>query len=246
MPAVMIIPGMDSFKETSVSLNGDRWLSRGIAVLAIDGPGQYECPLIDIPFTMDAWERTAKATMDWLAARPEIDADKIGVTGTSFGSFYGTIVAAAEPRYKACAVTAPCLEPGCHTIFQEASPTFKQRYMFMSDMTDEAEFDVFRECISWKGYAEKINCPYLCIAGESDELGPVSGVEDMFAAMHAPRQLMIYQDSRHAIGTVPSSNLGPFATGYAADWMAARLQGTPFESERWFIEASGRIDKRSL
>ena len=50
IPAVVSIPGMDSLKESGVSLNGDKWLSRGMAVLAIDGPGQYESPLLGILF----------------------------------------------------------------------------------------------------------------------------------------------------------------------------------------------------
>jgi len=37
VPAVVAIPGMDSFKECAVALNGDRWLNRGIAVLAQGG-----------------------------------------------------------------------------------------------------------------------------------------------------------------------------------------------------------------
>ena len=37
-----------------------------------------------------------------------------------------------------------CHEPGCHTIFEEASPTFKKRFMYMSGITDEAEFDKMR------------------------------------------------------------------------------------------------------
>ena len=39
LPCVVSIPGMDSFKELNVSLYGDKMLERGIAVLAIDGPG---------------------------------------------------------------------------------------------------------------------------------------------------------------------------------------------------------------
>jgi hypothetical protein len=42
LPVVIAIPGMDSFKEASVALANDRWMARGVAVLAIDGPGQYE------------------------------------------------------------------------------------------------------------------------------------------------------------------------------------------------------------
>ena len=44
LPVVIAIPGMDSYKELQVALYGDRLLNRGMAVLAIDGPGQYEAP----------------------------------------------------------------------------------------------------------------------------------------------------------------------------------------------------------
>ena len=46
IPVVISIPGMDSFKEIQVALYGDRYLNRGMAVLAIDGPGQYEAPML--------------------------------------------------------------------------------------------------------------------------------------------------------------------------------------------------------
>lgn len=39
----------------------------------------------------------------WLAARPEVDAERLGVLGTSLGSLIGGVVAAAEPRLsRAC------------------------------------------------------------------------------------------------------------------------------------------------
>ena len=246
VPAVLVIPGMDSFKETSVAVTGDRWLSRGIAVLAIDGPGQYESPLMGAYFSMENWIATARASADWLVQRSEVDSAHIGVSGTSFGTFFATICAASEPRFKACAINAPCLEPGCHTIFQEASPTFKQRFMFMSNYTDEADFDEFRQTISWKGHAEKIAAPFLCLVGEADELSPLHNVETMFAAMECPRQLVIYQDCRHAIGGVPAAALGPYAPALVADWMAARLSGKPAVSERWFVEANGQVRKTAI
>ena len=45
------IPGMDSYKEIQVALYGDQCLNRGMAVLAIDGPGQYEAPMIGLHFS---------------------------------------------------------------------------------------------------------------------------------------------------------------------------------------------------
>ncbi len=145
LPVVIAVPGMDSYKEIQVALYGDRFLNRGMAVLAIDGPGQYEAPMIGLNFSMENWVATGPAIVDWIAARPELDATRIGVSGTSFGTLFGTVLAAHEPRIKACAVMSVCHEPGCHTIFEEASPTFKKRFMYMSGITDEAEFDKFRQ-----------------------------------------------------------------------------------------------------
>ncbi len=245
-PVIIAIPGMDSFKEASVALGNDLWLSRGIAVLAIDGPGQYESPLLGVYVSMENWIDAGPVLVDWLVGRPEIDAARIGVTGRSFGSFFGTIMTAHEPRIAATAVSATCLEPGCHTIFEEASPTFKKRFMWMSNYTDEDKFDEFVKTLTWEGHVEKIKNPYLVLAGEADELSPLEHTERMFQTMTGPRQLVIYADSRHSVGGVPSTNLGPFPSGLLADWMAARIAGKPLTSERWFVQASGQVVKTAL
>jgi alpha-beta hydrolase superfamily lysophospholipase len=246
IPVVIAIPGMDSFKEASVALANDRWLTRGVGVLAIDGPGQYESPLLGVYVSMQNWIDAGPTLVDWLAARSEVDVQKIGVTGTSFGSFFGTILAANEPRIAATAVMSTCLEPGCHTIFEEASPTFKKRFMWMSNYTDEAKFDAFVKTLTWEGHAEKIRTPYLVVAGEADELSPLAHTERMIATMTAPRRLVVYADSRHSVGNVPAANLGPFPTTLVADWLVARLAGKPFASERWFVEPTGRVAKTAL
>jgi dienelactone hydrolase len=246
VPVVISLPGMDSFKEMGVALYGDRWLSRGMAVLALDGPGQYESPLLDIYFTMPAWVETGKAAVGWLTARAEIDPTRIGLSGNSFGSFFGTIAAAHEPRIRAVSVSAVCHEPGFHTIFEEASPTFKMRFMYMSGITDETEFDEFRRGMTWESHAERIRAPYLCVAGEFDELSPLEHTERLMKALGGPRRLVVYQDSRHSVGNVPAANLGPTPTILMADWMAATLAGKPFPSEKWYVEASGRIVKTPL
>ena len=246
VPVVISVPGMDSFKEMGVALANDRWLSRGMAVLALDGPGQYESPLLDIYFTMAAWMETGTAAVDWLAARAEVDPGRIGLSGNSFGSFFGTIAAAHEPRIRAVSVSAVCHEPGFHTIFEEASPTFKMRFMYMSGITDEAEFDELRRGMTWEGHAGRIRVPYLCVAGEFDELSPIEHTERLMKALGGPRRLVVYQDSRHSVGNVPAANLGPAPTILMADWMAATLDGKPFPSEKWYVESTGRVVKTSL
>ena len=195
---------------------------------------------------MQNWIDAGPALVDWLLARSEIDGQKIGVTGTSFGSFFGTILTANEPRISATTVSSTCLEPGCHTIFEEASPTFKKRFMWMSNYTDETKFDEFVKTLTWEGHVEKIRKPYLVVAGEADELSPLEHTERMIRTMTGPRQLVIYADSRHSVGNVSATNLGPFPFTFMADWMVARLNGKPFASERWFVEATGRVVKTTI
>jgi dienelactone hydrolase len=247
IPVVVTIPGMDSFKEANVAMYGDTLLNRGFAVLAVDGPGQYESPLLGIYMTVENWEKTGLACMEWLLRRPEVDPQRVGISGRSFGSFGATLAAANEPRFRAIAVSATCFEPGFHTIFEEASPTFKKRFMFMANILDEATFDEFAKKLTWEGQAEKIQMPFLCIAGGSDELSPIENTTRLFHALPGPRQLVIYEESRHSVGGgVSSTVLGPEVTALAANWLAARFAGQAFQSERWYVNGEGNITKSAI
>ena len=246
IPAVIAIPGMDSFKEIQVALYGDRFLNRGMAVLAIDGPGQYEAPLTGLYFSIENWMAAGKPLVDWLVQRPEIVPQRIGCSGTSFGTLFGTILTAYEPRIRAFAAMSVCHEPGGQTIFQEASPTFKKRFMYMSGITLEDEFDAFRKSITFEGHAEKIRVPYLVVAGECEELSPIEHSERLLRAVKGPKQMVVYQESRHSVGNVPAANLGPFPPILVADWLADRLAGKPFATERWFVRSNGQVEKTSF
>jgi dienelactone hydrolase len=246
IPVVISFPGMDTYKEVFVALKGDRWMERGIAVLALDGPGQAECRVLGLTVSMENWTAVGKAAVDWLMARPEIDPQKIGAFGNSFGSFFVTIVTANEPRICACVANSNNLEPGFHAIFEEASPSYKKRFMYMAGFTDEAAFDKFRHTLTWEGRAEKIRIPYLCVAGEWDELSPMVHTERMLKTMTNPRRLAVYQDARHAIGACPSVNLGPHPPTLVADWMVARFAGKPMPSERWYVDNSGTVTRTAM
>ena len=243
VPVVVLVPGMDGFKERYISLYADAWMQRGVGALVLEGPGYWEAPLRGLYIDVPGWVETGKEVIRWLLARPEVDPDKIAMTGLSFGSFFSAIMMSDEARYKACASIATCYEPVGYSVFEMASPTFKRRFMFMSGITDEREFDEFRSTLDWHGYAEKVKAPYLVAAGEFDELSPLKYSEQFVRALGGPKQLVIYQDSRHVPSGVPSTINGPEPRTFQAEWIMARLAGKPFESERWFVEASGKINK---
>src|SRR5260370_18561949 len=126
------------------------------------------------------------------------------------GRLFGTSLVAPGRGIRAFGAMSVGHEPGCHTIFQQASPTFKKRFMYMSGITDENEFDKFRSAITWEGHADKIRMPYLVVAGECEELSPIEHSERLGRTVKGPKQMVLYEESRHSVGKRPAPKLRPF------------------------------------
>ncbi len=246
IPAVWSISGMDSFKELSCALYGDKLLERGIAVLALEGPGQGECNVRDIHTTGTNWMQAGPAVLSWLRSQPEIDPDRIVLQGVSMGSYWGTQVASVDSRLKGCVVRSVCHQPGVNTLFNMASPTFKLRFMYMAGYTDEAAFDKFAQTISLNGVGEKVKCPYLVIAGENDQLSPIEFTYDLLETVSAPKQMLLYEGAEHGIGGVPSSSLGPNPATFQADWIKDRMDGKPMQDKHMKVDASGQVHESTF
>jgi dienelactone hydrolase len=230
VPCIIHLGGMDLFKEMLVTVYGDKYLERAMAVLAFDGPGQGESALRKIRCTEDNFPTAGKSAVDFLTGRPEIDADKLAIVGVSMGSFWAPQIAAYEHRLKAAVGYFVCHEPGMNTIFNMACPVFKDRYMWMAGYNDEDEFDKFAEKITLKGVADKIKCPVLIVAGGDDELSPVQYSYDLYDDIMAPKKIVVYQGERHGVSCVSDVKT------MIADWLKDRLDGKPMKSEKVLIE----------
>jgi len=240
-PCVYSIPGMDSCKENGVAMYGDPLLNRGIAVLSVDGPGQGECCTTGVLVTATNHMDAGIACVDWLADDARIDADRIAIKGTSFGTYFGPMAAAAlGDRVKGVAVIGVCQEPGCNTIFNQATPSFKLRFMFMSGYEDEDEFDRFAEKLDLRPIAGDITCPYMAVAGEDDQLSPIEHSYDLFDIISAPKKLVVYEGANHAISEGMSVRLGESRNTLVADWLKDRLDGKEMKSEKVYIDSTGR------
>ena len=240
-PCVVTSHGMDSCKESGVFMYGDKLLERGLAIFALDGPGQGECFSRRVLVTEDNHKDAVAAALDYLERRPEIDAKKLAYRGVSFASYFGTVAAAAlGDRLKACAVFAVCHEPGAGTIFNIASPTFKMRFMYMAGFVDEEKFDKFMPKLDLRPIAHKITCPYLAVAGGDDELSPIEHTDDLLGLIKAPKKLVVYEGARHALGAVPSVMLGENPLNLVSDWIVDRLAGKPMISEKVYFDSTGR------
>ena len=95
-PLVLIVPGLDSSKEEMFSIE-DEFLRRGMATLALDGPGQSENS-VDFAIRPN-WETVITPVLDRLEALGLAgEFGRIGLMGISMGAIYGPRAAAHAHR----------------------------------------------------------------------------------------------------------------------------------------------------
>jgi dipeptidyl aminopeptidase/acylaminoacyl peptidase len=240
-PAVVFIPGMDNTKENYPDPFDNEFHQRGMHVLAIDGPGQGEALERGIYVTPDNHAAAATAAYEFMARRKDVDEDRIGLSGRSFGSFWAMRAAADEHRYAAVGSAVACYYWDYLTIFDEAPIRFKQVFMAMAGMEDEAEFDEMSEGFTLQGHAEHITCPVLMCIGEFDPLNPLEDAEKVFDALNCQKEMWVFEDEFHSIRTTKTLS-GRSTFHFIAEWMDRALNGNlPKALERkTFIQKDGR------
>jgi predicted amidohydrolase/dienelactone hydrolase len=211
-PAVIMMPGLDSVKE-ELQATAEYMLNRGLAVIAVDGPGQGEAEY-ELPIE-PAYERVTAAVADYLQDREEIDPERIGGFGVSLGGYYAARSAAYEPRLRAAVALAG---PYRWDLDWDALPpqtraTFERR----SGAGSPAEARERAAALTLEDAAASITCPLLVAHGGRDRLIPPHHAERL--AREAPgAELMLDPDGSHGL-----TNHAFESRSAMADWLAARL-----------------------
>jgi 2,6-dihydroxypseudooxynicotine hydrolase len=211
-PVVIMMPGLDSVKE-ELQATAEYMLSRGLAVIAVDGPGQgeteYELPI------EPAYERVATAVADYLEGRDDIDPGRIGGFGVSLGGYYAARAAAYEPRIKAAVSLAGPYQWALD--WDILPPQTRATFQYRSGAATEAEARERMAAITLEHAAPLITRPLLVAAGGRDRLVPTYHAERL--AGEAPgAELMLDPDGTHGL-----TNHAFESRSKMADWLAARL-----------------------
>ncbi|MDE1852606.1 MAG: alpha/beta hydrolase [Thaumarchaeota archaeon] len=221
-PTVLVIPGMDERKERVVNPRNNWYVNRGMNCLALDGPGQGASLLRKIWVDRDNHGTAGKAAIDQLVKRKEVDANKIGVWGNSMGSYWAPLVAIKDRRVKALVTAMSCYYDKNH-IFDETSPNFRLRFMWMAGADTDEEFDRLAEGMTLEGKEHLVKCPSLVLHGELDHLTNTSETYRYFNALGSRvKELRIYESQFHGIARF-NDDIYMSST----DWLRDRLNGVP-------------------
>ena len=216
-PVVVMCMGLDSTKEEMGDYE-DRFLARGLATLAVDGPGQGEAEY-DFPICPE-YEKPVKAVIDWIETRADLDRGRIGIWGVSFGGYYAPRAAAFEKRIKACVALSGAYQRS--SSFEGRPVINVEAFRVRSGSKDLEAAGKVAQRVSLKGIAKNITCPIYIVAGTKDRLTPVAAAQQLAAEVSGPCVLSIIEGGNHVV-----NNLWYQYRPQTADWMAQQLGANP-------------------
>lgn len=204
VPAVIVLDILDGAQV--VSRGEAMWLAQhDVAALVVQmayygprRPAKERIRLLspDIDHSVKAITQTVldcRRAAAWLATRSEVDAKKLGVVGTSLGSFVGGIVAAAEPR-----LASACLLLGGGDLVDafynhpKAAP-----FRFVNDLFGgKDKLKKLIDPVDPITYAKELKSKrLLLIAASRDDVVPPVAMKRLWEATGKPK--LIWLDATH-------------------------------------------------
>jgi ABC-type molybdate transport system substrate-binding protein len=204
VPMVLAISGLDSRKET-VMENYTSLLSHGVGILSVDGPGTGEAPLRVGPHS----ERYLQKLVDYLVARPDVDATRIAVHGVSFGGYWATKLAIVEhDRLIGVVAQSPPIDLFFQPHYIRETTLGNREYLFdhaaafaaVIDGANEVE-DLFTLMpplsLKTEGLLGKPTAPMLVVGGAKDTQVPWVDLTALLSSGDSPKEAWINPAGGH-------------------------------------------------
>lgn len=135
-------------------------------------------------------------------AMPQVDADRVGVTGASQGGALALACAALEPRVRACASVYPFLSDFLRVWEMDlATDAYVElrEYLRRFDPRHERVDEMFRRLgyIDVQHLAPRIRADVLMVTGLMDTVCPPSTQFAAYNRITAPKEMLVYPDFEH-------------------------------------------------
>jgi dienelactone hydrolase len=232
-PCVIYVNGLDSCKELLYWSGLPHALARrGVSTLCVDQPGSGEALRANQLFATAQAETWASPVYDWLSARQEVDAVRVGITGISLGGYFAPRAVALDPRFAAGAVWganhdwAEVQQKRLNREGENPVPHYWDHVRWVFGAQDMAEFFDKAKAMTLDGVLDKIHVPFLVTHGERDRQISVEYAHNTFDQLvNSPkRELKVFTDREGGVEHVGVDNMS-FGRDYIADWFAEVLGG---------------------
>jgi pimeloyl-ACP methyl ester carboxylesterase len=201
--AVIVVSGLDSSKEEFHTVTS-ALLRRGVAVFAMDGPGQGR--LAATSTVRPDYHQVIGQVIDALGV------DRVGLIGLSLGGYYVAETAARETRVAAAATVS-----GPFRLDWDALPPFVQDLLTRRAGGAQAARDFARQ-VDLSTLAPRIAVPLLVVDGGQDVIPGVTNGEPL--ARLAPHgEYLLIPHGDHLLG-----NAQPDWLPATADWLSGELK----------------------
>jgi len=197
LPVVVLVQGLDTIKEMDAFAE-QPLLERGLATLTLDEPGVGEARLRGLRLnSITILEAAAHAVCEAVKGRPELDANRIGIFGWSFGGFVAPYFAAVEPRYSVLGTLGVMWE----FPFPEGmarNPLYGSVLRLMTGIDDEQDLVTLLKQMTLAPVAHQIGAPSALLHGGDDHL-LAEGARQLHAAISADKILRMVPGADHGL-----------------------------------------------
>ncbi|GII98863.1 prolyl oligopeptidase family protein [Sediminihabitans luteus] len=232
-PLLVQVNGLDSTKEMLYRTGpGAKLAARGVSSLCIDQPGTGEAlRLHDLHAVADA-ERWASVVYEHMAAREDVDAERVGLLGVSLGGYFAPRAVAFEPRFALGVAWGANHDWRAVQKARRARegerpvPHYWEHVQWVWGAGDVEEFFEIAEHVHLDGVLDRITVPFLVTHGENDRQIPLEYAHRTYDQLTASpdRELVVFTE-RTGGSAHSSVDNGSVATDLIADWVAERLGG---------------------
>jgi dipeptidyl aminopeptidase/acylaminoacyl peptidase len=190
LPVVYNYGGADGILLRGEDGGAGQYVRRGMSFIDVDGPGHGGTLRHHKLYAPPDSDRVAKAVVDYLVTRPDVDPERIGLHGSSLGGYSGPRCATGEKRIKAVAVWS-----GAYNLVDDIFdyyPPIQDRLRWLMGAKDLKEArEKIRE-FTLIGRANKIECPLLVGYSRDDRVMDPRGALNLYEnAINSPDRSMI-------------------------------------------------------
>jgi dienelactone hydrolase len=191
----------------------NQYVRRGMAFIDVDGPGHGGALRLKKLYAPPDSKRVAKAVIDYLVTRPDVDPNRIAIHGSSMGGYAAPRCATAEKRIKAVAVWS-----GAYSLREDIFdyyPPIQDRLRWLIGAEDLTQARRTIGEFTLEGRADRIECPMLIGYSADDRIMDPRGALKLYEkAVNSKREM---------VGGVGHGEKRFDRRTYLADWFMKQL-----------------------